>query len=85
LRAHPQKILSSEPENNILVLNSGERIFFFDVRIRIEFGSSGLVKSIRRSEILNQVFFGESKLLHPKFLQKVILDSTKKEESSIYI
>ena len=65
LRAHPQKSLSSDPENNILVLNSGERIYFFDLRVRIQSGSSGLVKTIKRSEILDAVSFGESKLLHP--------------------
>jgi len=58
LRAHPQKMLSSEPESNILVLNSGERIYFFDIRVRIELGSSGLVKTIKRQEILDAVSFG---------------------------
>ena len=84
LRAHPQKVLSSDPEHQILVLNSGERIYFFDIRIRIQSGCSGLVKTIKRSEILDAVSFGEGTLLHPRFLQRVMLDSTK-DESTVLI
>lgn len=81
LRAHPQKVLSSDGDGKLLILNSGERIYFFDIQVRIDSGSSGLVKTIKRSELLNVVSFGETQLLHPLFLQRVMLDSTKDENS----
>jgi hypothetical protein len=59
LRSHPQKTLTCDTDSRILVLNSGERIYFFDLISRITTGSSGLIKTIKRQDILNTVKFGE--------------------------
>lgn len=75
LRAHPQRTLSILEE--ILVINSGEKVYFFDIDARVQTGSSGLTKTVKKSDILDQIRFGEPQKPHPNYLQRLIGDSTK--------
>lgn len=66
LRADPQHALQIQDQT--LVLNSGEKVYFFDIDSRIQTGSSGLVKTVKRSEILSSVRLGEPLKPHPNYL-----------------
>ena len=81
LRSHPQHQLSFCQDTKTLILNSGEKLMFFDMRLRFDTGSSGLVKVIKRQDIIDDCKFGESPL-HPCLLQRVVTDSNKEEPAS---